>query len=72
MSDYHYAPEHWSQSDPVPNYKGGQVVAVTVNDRAATRQAIVTVLKKSGYTLVERSSWGAKPRAKVGTGVRGS
>ena len=61
MSDYQYTPKHWSQGDPVANYKAGQIVAVTVNDRAATRQAIITVLKKSGYTLVERSSWGAKP-----------
>ncbi|KAH0445183.1 N-acetylmuramoyl-L-alanine amidase [Paraburkholderia fungorum] len=61
MSDYHYTPEHWSTGDAVSNYKSEQVVPVTVNDRAATRQAIITALKKSGYSLVERSSWEAKP-----------
>jgi hypothetical protein len=60
MSDYHYTPEHWSQGDAVSSYKGADVVPITVNDRAATREAIIATLKKAGHALVERSSWGAK------------
>ncbi|MCP1116928.1 peptidoglycan recognition protein family protein [Robbsia andropogonis] len=60
-SEYHYTPEHWSTAQAVSNYKAEDVAAIPVNDRAATRQAIITTLAHRGYRLIERSSWHAKP-----------
>lgn len=34
-------------------------VTITVNDRAATREAIIRTVRKMGHDFVERSSWGA-------------
>lgn len=34
-------------------------IPITVNDRAATREAIITKLRSLNTTFVERSSWGA-------------
>jgi hypothetical protein len=62
MTDsHHYTPSHWSQASAVQHYRSEAVTAITVNDRAATRQAIIASLRKRGYSLVERSTWGAKP-----------
>ncbi|MBX8540549.1 PAAR domain-containing protein [Pseudomonas cichorii] len=36
-------------------------VAVTVNDRAATREAIIRKVRALGHQFVERSEWRAKP-----------
>jgi hypothetical protein len=56
-----YDIEHWTTSDT--EHGGGKhnAVSISVNDRAATRQAIITSLKQNGYSLLERSSWAAKP-----------
>ncbi|WP_148714722.1 peptidoglycan recognition protein family protein [Chitinolyticbacter meiyuanensis] len=34
---------------------------ITVNDKAATRQAIILALRRAGFTFKTRSEWGAKP-----------
>jgi hypothetical protein len=57
-----YTIEHWTSGQTSLDDVKGDVISVSVNNRAATRQAIITRLKQKGYTLLERSSWGAKPR----------
>ncbi|HEY4801594.1 MAG TPA: N-acetylmuramoyl-L-alanine amidase [Paraburkholderia sp.] len=59
MADYNI--EHWTTSHTVKGGDKHSAVSIPVNDRAATRQAIITGLKRKGYSLVERSSWGARP-----------
>jgi len=62
MADYQI--EHWTTAQTTPNSTKQDAIAIPVNDRAATRQAIITRLKKKGYTLIERSSWHARsPKA---------
>lgn len=39
-------------------------VAITVNDRAATREAIIRKVRSLGHLFVERSEWGAIPAKK--------
>lgn len=56
-----YVIEHWTTSHTVQGGDKQSAVSISVNDRAATRQAIITSLKQKGYSLLERSSWGAKP-----------
>jgi len=56
-----YTAGPWATALAVSNYKAEEVSTIMVNDQAATRQAIITALKKKGYSLVERSSWQAKP-----------
>lgn len=58
-SDYDI--EHWTTSNTVQGGGKHNAISISVNDRAATRQAIITSLKKKGYSLLERSSWTAKP-----------
>lgn len=42
-------------------------ISITVNDRAATREAIIRLLHKNGCEFVERSSWGAhKAKGEMG------
>lgn len=55
-----YKVEHWTSSRAVKGGNKQDAVSISVNDRAATRQAIITSLKRKGYSLLERSSWGAK------------
>ena len=59
MSDYRI--EHWITGRTVLEKDTNSPMVVTVNNQAATRQAIITALSKQGYTLIERSSWHAKP-----------
>jgi N-acetylmuramoyl-L-alanine amidase len=59
MTDYTI--EHWTSGQTSLEGVTGDAILVPVNNRAATRQAIITRLKQKGYTLLERSSWGAKP-----------
>ncbi|MCY1358598.1 N-acetylmuramoyl-L-alanine amidase [compost metagenome] len=40
-------------------------IAITVNDRAATREAIIRKVRTLGHRFVERSSWGAV-KGKIG------
>jgi hypothetical protein len=60
MSDYKI--EHWTAGQTVPlDDNDGSSVSISVNNRAATRQAIITALGKNGHKLIERSSWHAQP-----------
>lgn len=56
-----YDIEHWTLARTAVDGRKSTAVEISVNDRAATRQAIITQLKKKGYTMLERSSWEAKP-----------
>jgi hypothetical protein len=56
-----YSIEHWTTSHTAQGGGKHNAVSISVNDRAATRQAIIARLKQKGYTLVERSSWHAAP-----------
>lgn len=56
-----YDIEHWTLARTAVDGSKSAAVEIPVNDRAATRQAITTRLKKKGYTMLERSSWEAKP-----------
>jgi hypothetical protein len=55
----HYKIEHWTTATAIANYKNEPPVVITVNDRAATRQAIITRVHQSGVEFVERSHWAA-------------
>lgn len=59
MADYNV--EHWTSGQTTLDGDKGNAISISVNDRAATRQAIIALLKKKGYPLLERSSWAAKP-----------
>ncbi len=60
----HYKVEHWMSATADADYRDRAPVEITVNDRAATREAIITEMRKKGYAIVERSRWGAiAPRA---------
>jgi len=59
-----YRMERWTIAAAEPDYRHRLPVAITVNDRAATRQAIIDRVRSSGGDFVERSAWGAsKSRA---------
>jgi hypothetical protein len=59
MTDYTI--EHWTTGQTVPDGENASAISVSVNNRAATRQAIITALGKRGYNLIDRSSWHAHP-----------
>lgn len=59
MPDYRI--EHWTSGQTSLDGVDAGATTVSVNNRAATRQAIVTRLKLKGYHVLERSSWGARP-----------
>jgi hypothetical protein len=56
-----YNVEHWTSACTMVGSSKDNAVSIKVNDRAATRQAVIVQLKQKGYTLLERSSWGAMP-----------
>ncbi|MFM0663249.1 peptidoglycan recognition protein family protein [Paraburkholderia sediminicola] len=59
MVSPYYSIEHWSTANAMPDYKNNDPVEITVNDRAATRQAIINAVRRSRTEFVERSSWAA-------------
>ncbi|GAB7539390.1 peptidoglycan recognition protein family protein [Burkholderia sp. 3C] len=59
MSDYKV--EHWSRGKTCSAENSMAPMVVPVNNRAATRQAIIDALARQGYALIERSSWHAQP-----------
>lgn len=59
MADYTI--EHWTTAQTTVDGSKKDAVTIRVDDRAATRQAIITQLKRKGYPLIERSSWHAQP-----------
>jgi hypothetical protein len=58
-TDEHYKVEHWTTATAEADYKNKPPVVITVNDRAATRQAIINRVRQRGMKFVERSEWGA-------------
>ncbi|WNC94372.1 hypothetical protein RI103_31295 [Paraburkholderia sp. FT54] len=58
-----YNIEHWTSACTMVGSSKDDAVSIKVNDRAATRQAIITTLARKGYQVIERSSWqAAQPR----------
>lgn len=57
--DEHYTIKHWSTATAEANYKNKPPTQITVNDRAATRQAIINRVRQDGLEFVERSHWAA-------------
>jgi hypothetical protein len=55
-----YTIEHWTTAQTIVDGSKMDAVAIRVDDRAATRQAIITQLKRRGYVLIERSNWHAQ------------
>jgi hypothetical protein len=55
----HYKVAHWTVATAEANYKNQSPTEITVNDRAATRQAIINRVRQNGMKFVERSEWGA-------------
>lgn len=55
----HYKIEHWASATAEADYKNQPAVKITVNDRAATRQAIIHRVRQNGMEFVERSDWAA-------------
>jgi len=60
MADYSRG-NYWSSSITEKNDSKQNAISISVDDRAATRQAIINALARKGYWLVERSAWHAKP-----------
>ncbi|WP_215782035.1 N-acetylmuramoyl-L-alanine amidase [Paludibacterium sp. B53371] len=59
MSEPHYTVTHWSRAQAQPDYRNKPAQVVTVNDRAATREAIITLTRRRGGEFVPRSDWAA-------------
>lgn len=59
MSKPTYPVEHWTTALAESNYKTPSPQIVTVNDRAATRQSIITAVRRKGFEFIERSDWAA-------------
>lgn len=57
MADYRI--QHWTSGQTVSNGESGSTLTISVNDRAATRQAIINRVRQRGLNLVERSDWSA-------------
>lgn len=57
MSDYKI--EHWTYGKAVAEGGNDNDLSVTINNRAATRQAIINSVRRSGMNFVERSDWAA-------------
>lgn len=57
--DEQYQVKHWASATAEANYKNRPPTEITVNDRAATRQAIINRVRQNGMEFVERSNWGA-------------
>ncbi len=56
-----YILQHWTSATTSVGSSKDDAVEISVNNRAATRQAILYTLAKKGYVVAERSTWGAKP-----------
>ncbi|PFH04480.1 N-acetylmuramoyl-L-alanine amidase [Collimonas sp. PA-H2] len=58
-TEAHYTPTQWATAFTESDYMCKPFKVVTVNDRAATRQAIIDQVQKQGVKFVERSTWDA-------------
>lgn len=54
-----YNIEHWTSMRTVAGNTRDEAVVISVNDRAATRQAIINLVRRRGMNFVERSDWAA-------------
>jgi hypothetical protein len=61
-----YRMHRWTIAAAEPDYRYTAPVAITVNDRAATRQAIIDRLRRLALNFVERSGWKAHATKPVG------
>lgn len=55
----HYVIKHWSHTKAEADYKNKPATVITVNDRAATREAIIAMTRRSGMEFIPRSDWAA-------------
>jgi hypothetical protein len=63
MADYKI--QHWATGRTTVDGDVGDIISISVNDRAATRQAIINRVRKGSMNFVERSDWAAhKNRSK--------
>lgn len=60
MTTATYDVAHWSTALAESNYRSQAVQTVTVNDRAATRQAIISEIRNEKIEFSERSDWFAQ------------
>ncbi|MDR5853350.1 N-acetylmuramoyl-L-alanine amidase [Caballeronia sp. LZ062] len=58
-SDYEIS--HWTTAHTAAGNSRDTAAAITVNNQGATRKAVINALARSGYPLIERSAWHAKP-----------
>ncbi|VXC63315.1 N-acetylmuramoyl-L-alanine amidase family 2 [Burkholderia sp. 8Y] len=58
---FDYGIRHWTRAHSAAGNTRDTATAISVNNQGATRQAIINALARSGYPLVERSAWHAKP-----------
>ncbi|SAL29776.1 N-acetylmuramoyl-L-alanine amidase [Caballeronia cordobensis] len=56
-----YKIEHWTSNCSAAGSTKDEAIFISVNNRAATRKAIINALSRKGYRLIERSEWHAKP-----------
>jgi len=54
-----YKIEHWTSSRSALGSSKDDAIAISVNNRAATRQAIINHVRHKGLNFVERSDWAA-------------
>lgn len=54
-----YIIEHWAHGQTTLGGDKGDALSISVNNRAATRQAIINRVRQSGISFVERSDWAA-------------
>lgn len=54
-----YNIEHWTSASTMAGSSKDDAVLIRVDDRAATRQAIINHVRRNGMNFVERSHWAA-------------
>ncbi|MBR8450138.1 N-acetylmuramoyl-L-alanine amidase [Burkholderia multivorans] len=54
-----YVIEHWTASHTIQGGGKQDAISISVNDRAATRQAIINRVRQSHMNFIERSGWAA-------------
>lgn len=57
LADYKIA--HWTSTQTALDGEKQETLSISVNDRAATRQAIINRVRQAGMNFIERSNWAA-------------
>ena len=52
-----YKIEHWTTAAAEEDYQSQSPMVVKVDDRAATRRAIIESIRRKGATFLERKAW---------------